>query len=182
MPQTMRNWSEYVWLINHLIRTKFISSIREIWWDVRPHGGFGTVEVRVMDMPINMRHTLGMVALCQSLIAGISDQIDRGAYLYDCHPMIARQNKWHASRYGMDATFVDPDTMKAVPARELARRLIELCSPYAEKLGCLEQLGYLHDIIDHGTGAERQRAAFERSGDLREVVRYMIVEGQQALA
>lgn len=178
LPQTMRNWSEYVWLIDHLIKTKFISSIREIWWDVRPHAGFGTVEVRVMDMPLNLRHTLGIVALTQSLVAAISDQIDRGAYLYDSHPMIAKQNKWHAGRYGMEATFVDFDTMQAVPAKTIARRLIDLVAPYAERLDCLAQLRYLDDIIDNGTGAARQRRAYEQSGDFRSVVDFLIQEGQ----
>ena len=126
-----------------------------------------------MDMPMNMRHMLGLVALTQSLVAGISDQIDRGAYLYDCHPMIAKQNKWHAARFGMEATFVDPDTMKAVTAIETVRTLLDRCMPYAEKLGCAEELHGLNDIIAGGTGAARQRDVFERCGDMREVVRFL---------
>jgi hypothetical protein len=76
LPQPMRNWSEYVWLIDHLIKTRFISSNREIWWDLRPHGGFGTIEMRVFDMPLNLKHTLGMVALTQALVATLADQLD----------------------------------------------------------------------------------------------------------
>lgn len=180
LPQPMRNWSEYVWLIDHMIRTKFISSIREIWWDVRPHAGFGTVEMRIMDMPLNMRHTLGLVALTQSLIASISDRIDNGAYQYDIHPMMAKQNRWHASRYGLDASFVDFETMQAVPARVMAQRLIERCEPFAEKLGCLKQLHYLNDIIANGTGAQRQRKIFEQTGDLRDVVKFLVDQSQLA--
>jgi carboxylate-amine ligase len=180
MPTPMRNWSEYVWLINHLINTKFISSNREIWWDVRPHAGFGTVEMRVMDMPLNLRHTLGIVALTQSLIAAISDHIDEGAYQFDTHPMIAKQNKWHAARYGMDASFVDFDTMQAVPAKTIIRRMIERCEPYADKLGCLTHLHGLDDILTNGTGSQRQRKAFEQSGDLRDVVRMLVEQGQLA--
>lgn len=181
LPQIMRNWSEYVWLIDQLIRTKFISSIREIWWDVRPHAGFGTVEMRMMDMPLNLRHTLGFVALTQALVACLSEQIDGGAYLYDSHPMIAKQNKWHAARYGMDATLVDFDTMQAVPVRSIARRLLEQVAPQAERLGCLEQLHYLDDIIERGTGAARQRKIYEQTGDLRNVVRFLIEQGQTGL-
>ncbi len=174
LPYHMRNWSEYVWLIDHLVATNFIQSIREIWWDIRPHAEFGTVEVRVMDMPMNMHHLLGLVALTQSLVAGISEDIDRGAYLYDCHPMIAKQNKWHAARFGMDATFVDPDTMKAVSAVDMVRTLLDRCIPHAEKLGCIEELEGINHIIEHGTGASRQRKVLERSGDMREVVRSLI--------
>jgi carboxylate-amine ligase len=174
LPFHMRNWSEYVWLIDHLIATDFIRSIREIWWDVRPHAGFGTVEVRIMDMPMCMPHLLGLVSMTHALVAGISEDIDKGAYLYDCHPMIAKENKWHAARYGLDARFVDPDTMQARPARQMARQLIQRCLPFAERLGCGEELIYLDDIIDSGTGAERQRQVFQRTGDAREVVNFML--------
>ena len=178
LPVTMRNWSEYVWIVNHLISTKFISSQREIWWDVRPHAGFGTIEVRVFDMPMNLKHTLGFVALTQSLIAALSDQIDRGAYLYDCHPMIAQQNKWRAARYGMEATFVDPDTMKAVAAMDAAQRLIDFCMPYADRLGCAADLAHLYDIVEHGTGARRQLEIHRHTADTREVVKYLIRQAE----
>jgi carboxylate-amine ligase len=174
LPPHMRNWSEYVWLVDHLIATGFIKSIREIWWDIRPHCEFGTVEVRVMDMPPNMRHLLALVALTQSLVAGISADIDKGAYLYDCHPMIAKQNKWHAARYGLDASFVDPTTMKAVTAPEAARKLLDVCRPIARDLGCAEELEGINDIIDHGTGARRQVEVFQRASDAREVVDFLI--------
>ena len=170
MPETLRNWSEYIWLIEHLISTGFIHSPNEIWWDVRPSPQFGTVEIRVMDTPINMKHLLGLVALSQSLIAGISEQIDRGAYLYDSHPMIARQNKWHAVRYGMDASFVDFDTMLAVPARQVARRLLDQCAPHAERLGCIKELGYVEEIIEQGSGADTQNRAWDKTGDMHQVV------------
>ncbi len=181
LPQHMRNWSEYVWLADHMIASGFLRSIREIWWDARPHHEFGTVEVRIMDMPLNMRHLLALVALTQSLIAAISQQIDRGAYLYDCHPMIAKQNKWHAARFGMDATFVDPDTMQGVPARQTVQRLMTLCEPFAEQLGCTEELLGLTDIIENGNGAQRQREVYQRTGDMREVVKYLIEQGEQAM-
>ena len=170
LPYHMRNWSEYVWLVDHLIATNFIHSIREIWWDIRPHAEFGTVEVRVMDMPMNMPHLLALVALTQSLVAGISEDIDRGAYLFDCHPMIAKQNKWHAERFGMEADFVDPDTMKAVSAVETVRTLLDRCRPHAERLGCATELESVNDILENGTGAAHQREIYRRTGDMREVV------------
>jgi carboxylate-amine ligase len=182
MPPTLRNWSEYAWLIDHLTDTGFIQSIREIWWDVRPHNGFGTVEIRIMDQPMSMKHMLGLVALTQSLVAAISEDIDQGAYLYDSHPLIAKQNKWHAARWGMDASFVDFDTMSAVPARQVARRLIKNVSPHAEKLGCLQALGHLDDIIENGTGASRQRRVFQETGDMRDVVRFLMQQSSGAAA
>jgi carboxylate-amine ligase len=177
LPQTMRNWSEYVWLVEHLISTGFIRSVRENWWDVRPHHEFGTVEIRVMDMPMNLSHTLGLVALTQSLVAAISDNIDRGAYQYDCHPMVARQNKWQAARYGMDAVFVDPDTMGAVPARQTSLRLLDRVRPFAERLDCAPYLSSIEDIVTHGSGAARQRAVYASGGEMNHVVRFLMDQG-----
>ena len=181
LPYHMRNWSEYVWLVEHLIASNFIRSIREIWWDVRPHHEFGTVEVRVMDMPLNLPNLLGLVALTQCLVAGISQHINRGAYLIDCHPMIAKQNKWHAARYGMNATFVDPDTMKAVSATDAVRMLLERCRPFAETLGCTRELEMVNDILAHGTGASRQREVYQRTGNMREVMKSLLEQAPEAV-
>jgi carboxylate-amine ligase len=174
LPETMRNWSEYNWLVNHLVSTDFIHSSREIWWDVRPVARFGTVEVRIMDTPMTMRQLLGLTAMVQCVVAGISAEIDRGAYLVDCHPMIARQNKWHAVRYGLDATLVDPDTMLAASARQMARRTLDLCRPVADHLGCATELGYCDEILQDGNGAQSQRHTLQHSGTPQDVVKCLL--------
>jgi len=174
LPETMRNWSEYNWLVNHLQSTDFIHSSREIWWDVRPVARFGTVEVRIMDTPMTMRQLLGLVAMVQCVVAGISAEIDRGAYLVDCHPMIARQNKWHAVRYGLDATLVDPDTMLAASARQMARRTLDLCRPVADHLGCATELGYCDEILQDGNGAQSQRHMLQAGQSPQDVVKGLL--------
>ncbi len=123
LPPLMRNWSEYAWLLNHMVETGFIKTIREIWWDVRPHHNFGTVEVRICDMPPSLEHVLGLTALIQCLVHDLSQEIDRGTYQFDCHPFLIRQNKWRACRYGMEARLVDPASHQAVPARQVVRTL-----------------------------------------------------------
>ena len=107
IPPFMRNWSEYVWLMKHLEETGFIRSPRDIWWMVRPHSNFGTVEVRVCDMPGSLEDVTTIVALVQSLVVALSHEIDEGTYQHDCHPMLVRQNLWRAARYGLDAELVD---------------------------------------------------------------------------
>ncbi len=87
LPPLMRNWSEYVWLLNLLIETGFIKTIRELWWDVRPHQNFGTVEVRICDMPPSLEHVLGITALIQCLVHDLSQEIDQGTYQFDCSPL-----------------------------------------------------------------------------------------------
>ena len=174
LPPLMRNWSEYMWLMNHMVETGFITTIREIWWDVRPHHNFGTVEVRICDMPPDLPSVLGLTALIQCLVVDLSQEIDRGTYQFDCHPMMVRQNKWRACRFGMDATLVDPTNRKSYPARQVVRELVERLGPTAEELGCGEALRSVLDMTERPNGAERQLAIHRETGDLAEVVRRMM--------
>ena len=173
LPSLMRNWSEYVWLVNHLVETGFINSIREIWWDVRPHQNFGTVEVRVCDMPGNLEDTLAIAALVHCLVRALSDDIDRGAYQHDCHPMMVRQNKWRASRYGLDAQLVDSFTFRPHPAREVISNLIELLRPSGRRLECEPYLDRVLDLIAGETWADRQLSLLRETGSPRELVRQL---------
>ena len=171
LPPLMRNWSEYVWLVNHLINTGFINSIREIWWDVRPHHNFGTVEVRICDMPGTLPDVLGLTAVIQCLVHALSAEIDAGTYQHDCHPMIVRQNKWRASRYGMGAKLVDPQTQAVLDARVTVQDLVGRLRATGEELGCSAYLDHALLMTEQPTGAERQLAIYRESGQLREIVR-----------
>ena len=152
LPPLMRNWSEYSWLLNNMIETGFITTIREIWWDVRPHHNFGTVEVRICDMPPNLEDVLGLTALIQCLVYDLSEEIDRGTYQFDCHPFLIRQNKWRACRYGMDAKLVDAATHQAVDARLVVHSLVDRLLARAEELGCTR---YLEIVRSDGRPADR---------------------------
>ncbi|MEZ6068730.1 MAG: YbdK family carboxylate-amine ligase [Pirellulales bacterium] len=171
LPAVMRNWSEFVWLMNHLVDTGFINSIRDIWWDVRPHHKFGTVEVRVCDVPGNLHDTMGIVALIQSLIHALSEEIDVGTYQHEYHPMMVRQNKWRASRYGVDATLVDTFTFEEQPVREIVPELVRRLGDSARHLGCLDELQRASQFVERPGWANRQLALLHETGDPVEVVR-----------
>ena len=171
LPPIMRNWSEYVWLVNHLIETGYIETIREIWWDVRPHHNFGTVEVRICDLPGSLEDALALAALIQCLVKMLSDQIDRGTYQNDRHPLMVRQNKWRAARYGLDAQLVSFATHKLEPARQVLAQLVETLQPVAEELGCPVQLQRIRQIAAKPTWAEQQMEIWKATGDPAEVVR-----------
>lgn len=171
LPTLMRNWSEYVWLVNHMVDTGFINSIREIWWDVRPHHNFGTVEVRVCDMPGNLQDTLSITALIQCLVKALSDDIDQGAYQHDCHPMMVLQNKWRSCRYGLNAKLVDTYTYEAFSAKERVGQLVRRLRPEAEALGCKNYLESCLDIASRPSWSERQRSIYEQTQDSTEIVR-----------
>ncbi len=173
LPTSMRNWSEYVWLVNHMIDTGFINTIREIWWDVRPHHNFGTVEVRVCDMPGNLDDVLAIAGLIQCLVKYLSDEIDEGAYMHDFHPMMVRQNKWRACRFGNQAQLVNPYTHEVAPVSVIVQQLVTRLRPTAQELGCLSYLEDNQRIADGPGWATHQRSILRDTNDPAEVVRQL---------
>lgn len=173
LPRPMRNWSEYTWLINHLVATGFINTIREIWWDIRPHNQFGTVEIRVCDIPKNLDDVLALTALIQTLVVAISEEIDEGTYQSEYHPMMVQQNKWRAARYGAGAKLVNSTDYKQYTVAETVDQLVERLLPTAEKLGCVNELESARQL-PHATGAEQQLEIYDRGYSRRTVVKEML--------
>ncbi len=173
LPTLMRNWSEYVWLVRHMVETGFINTVREIWWDIRPHHNFGTVEVRVCDMPGNLHDVLGIAALTQCLIKALSDEIDVGTYQHDCHPMMVRQNKWRACRFGLSASLVDTYTFEVQSVPQIVEALVQQLAPHAEQLGCRSHLEHVLQMAEGPSWAEVQLKTLDETNDRVEVVKRM---------
>ncbi len=174
LPTQMRNWSEYVWLVNHMVDTGFINTIREIWWDVRPHHNFGTVEVRVCDMPGNLSDTLGLAALIQCLVKALSDEIDNGTYQSESHPMMVQQNKWRAARFGNQAKLVDTTTYESAPVDKTVERLVKKLHAAAAELGCESYLQHCVQMARQLSTAQLQLDLMSETGDPREVVKRLL--------
>jgi carboxylate-amine ligase len=175
LPHQMRNWSEYTWLINHLQQTGFINTIREIWWDIRPHHNFGTVEIRICDMPANLDQVAALTALIQCLVVAISRQIDEGTYLSEYHPMIVQQNKWRAARYGAQAQLVNSDDYHQYSVQQTVDQLVDRLLPVAESLDCTQELQSARRLPCN-TGAEQQMSLYAQTYSRHEVVRRMLAE------
>ena len=173
LPHRMRNWSEYIWLVTHLVDTGFINTIREIWWDIRPHHLFGTVEIRVCDMPANLGQVLALTAVVQCMVQAMSEEIDRGTYQSEYHPMMVQQNKWRATRFGPDAELVNSDDYQQYSVQQSIDRLIEVLRPTAESLDCVSELESA-SLLPSATGSRQQLAIFEETDSRREVVRRML--------
>ena len=171
LPTLMRNWSEYVWLVNHMVDTGFINTIREIWWDVRPHHNFGTVELRVCDMPGSLEDTLALAAFIQCLVQTLSEDIDNGAYQHDCPRMMVRQNKWRACRFGNRAQLVNSYTYEVQPLAKITESLVTRLTDTARHLGCLSYLEHVQTMAERPTCADRQQTLLEETGDAAAVVR-----------
>jgi glutamate---cysteine ligase / carboxylate-amine ligase len=173
LPTLMRNWSEYVWLVNHMIDTGFINTIREIWWDVRPHHNFGTVEVRICDMPGNLQDTLAIAAFIQCLVKALSDEIDQGTYQHDSHPMMVQQNKWRAARFGNRAILVDSYTHQTAPVAQVVDEMVATLMPTAVELRCNSYLNHCIEMARNPSAAQRQLDILAATNDPREIVRQL---------
>ena len=182
LPTLMRNWSEYVWLVNHMEETGFIRSIREIWWDVRPHHNFGTVEVRVCDMPGSLDQVCGLTALIQCLVKWLNDEIDEGTYQFDCHPMMVRQNKWRAARYGTRGSLVNAVDYTVEPVPTLVRRLVSRLRGVAQDLSCESELESVLEIARGPSWADRQREILRRTGSKSAIVGELAERSRRAHA
>ena len=173
MMPPLATWAEFEDLLGQMKAAGFVESHREIWWDVRPSEENGTLEIRICDMPADLPDLLGLTAMIQCLVRALSDEIDRGPIGPDPHPLLLRQNRWRACRFGLDARLVDPWTLEAQPARGAAEALIRRLEEISGRLGCRRQLGHALDMTVRPTGAERQLLLHDEVGDLAEVVRRM---------
>ena len=170
LPYRLGNYGEFQRFMNTLVRAGAIETVREIWWDIRPHPGFGTLEIRVCDAPSTLHELTSLVALVQCLVVALGDRYTAGAPLPVLKPWIVRENKWRAARHGLDASVIHDNDGNQAPLREQLPVLVDRLSPVAERLGCLSELRRTLDVLDTGASYERQRKQMEASGRLPDIV------------
>lgn len=178
LPYRHENWEEFEQLVGALVRSEGIESIREIWWDVRPHPGFGTVEVRICDAMPTLGETLALAALVQALIVYLQERIDEGPTTPILHPRIVTENKWRAARYSMEGSTIVDETGTQRPIAETMERLLVDLAPVFEKLGSQAQVPMLQRMIREPPSYARQRRVFEEAGGTEAVVDALILEGE----
>lgn len=175
-PHLLSDWAAFEDYMQTLLRAGTIQSIKEVWWDVRPHPDFGTVEVRMFDGVPTMRE-LGMAtALGQCLVHRFESQLDRGYRLPSPAAWVVRDNKWRATRYGLDAVIITDDTGSTARLRDELHELLHELTPTAERLGCVEELDVAYEVLEHGASYERQRAIVDQGGSLEDVVQGLETE------
>ena len=175
-PPRLACWSEFEEYMDTLLRAGTIRSIKEVWWDIRPHPDFGTVEIRMFDGVPTLRE-IGMVAaLSQSLVQLLDSQLDRGYTLPNPAAWVVRDNKWRATRYGLDAIVITDDTGSTAPLRDELYELVAELAPVAGRLGCGDELNVVADVLENGSSCERQRAVVADGGDLTDVIDALVTE------
>jgi len=175
-PHLLDDWAAFEDYMDTLLRAGTIRSIKEVWWDIRPHPDFGTVEIRMFD-GIPTPRELGMAAaLCQSLVTLFEQQLDRGYTLPRPAAWVVRDNKWRATRYGLDAIVITDDAGATAPLRDDLYELIRELEPVADRLGCAEELKVAGEVLEHGAPYERQRAIRAEGGTVTDMVDAAIME------
>ena len=164
------NWYQFKEEIHLLQSVGVITSIRDLWWDARPHPDFGTLEIRICDLPVRFFDILGITAVIQALVATLAE--DRSV----CSPLnqhIIQSNKWQAVRHGLEGTYFDPGgilSTERISLREAAECLLKMIEPMGVRLGADQYMNYVQRVLSDGTGSDFLRYCYGKSGSLKSVV------------
>jgi carboxylate-amine ligase len=175
-PHQLADWSEFEEYMDTLLRAGTIRSIKEVWWDVRPHPDFGTVEIRMFDGVPTLREVGMVAALSQSLVHLLDTQLDRGYRLPSQPSWVVQDNRWRATRYGLDAIVITDAAGSTAPLRDELYELYQEIKPVAQRLGCADELDVLSEVLEKGASYERQRAVVATGGGLMDVVDALVTE------
>ena len=163
------------------MRTKCIDDGRKIWWDLRPHALYPTIEFRVCDAATKVEETLCIAALTQAICAKLLVLRDRNLGFRRYLPQLIQENKWRAMRGGMSGSLIDFGTEAEVPMKELAVELLEFVDDVVDELGSRKEVEYIQVIAREGTSADRQLQVFAATGHLHAVVDHLAAETMAGL-
>ena len=172
-PPRFRDYADYAEVVGQLEKTGCIADYTHIWWDIRLHPRYGTVEVRICDAVSRLEDAVALAAFCQALVKLYSERFDAGEEIPTYHRILTSENKWLAARYGLEAPVMDLATGRRnrVPVAQLVRRTLKELEPHARELGCDAELDWISEILRKGNGADRQRRIWNANRDIVEVVR-----------
>lgn len=173
LPDYFASWGEYESYIDLLMRTGCIDNPKKIWWDVRPHPKFPTLEVRICDLPMRVDETIAIVALVQALAVKLFSLYEKNLTFRTYPRMLLMENKWRAVRYGLEGKLIDFGRQAEFPARDLVRELLEFVDDVVDDLGSRRYVEYIYQILEMGSGADRQLKVWRETNSMEEVARYI---------
>lgn len=175
IPDPFSSWGEYESYVKLLVKTRCIDNAKRIWWDIRPHPSFPTLEVRICDVPMTLDESIAIAALIQAIAAKLFALYRRNLSFRVYSRALITENKWRAVRYGVEGKMIDFGKQKEVSTRDLIRELLFFVDDVVDDLGSRDQINKINDILENGSGAARQLRVFEQSGkDHRAVVDYIV--------
>jgi glutamate---cysteine ligase / carboxylate-amine ligase len=176
IPDYFGSWSEYENYVALLVKTGCIDNPKKIWWDVRPHPFFPTLEFRVCDIPSKIDEVIAIAAVFQAITAKLYKLYRKNLGFRLYRRALIQENKWRAVRWGLDGMMIDFGKQKEVPVRDLILELLDFIDDVLDELGSRKEVEYVHTILENGTSADRQLATFEETHDLNAVVDRIMAE------
>jgi carboxylate-amine ligase len=181
IPDAFGSWGEYQAFVELLVHTNCIDDAKKIWWDIRPHPHFSTLEFRICDLPMRVDETIAIAALIQATVAKLY-KLHAANLSFRLHPRaLIMENKWRAGRYGLSGKLIDFGKREEIPERELILEYLHFIDDVVDELGSRQELNYIYRILERGTGADRQLEVFQQTGDLIKVVDYIVSETEAGL-
>jgi carboxylate-amine ligase len=181
IPDHFGSWSDYEEYVNLLVKLRSIDNAKKIWWDLRPHPTFGTLEFRICDVPTAPRASIAIAALAQAIIVKLYRLRERNLGFRRYHRALIEENKWRAARWGIEGKLIDFGKREEVPMRDLALELLAFVDDVVEELGSRREVEYVRKILSDGTSAERQLQVYQATGDLRAVTRALVEETRESV-
>ncbi|HEX7184036.1 MAG TPA: carboxylate-amine ligase [Thermoanaerobaculia bacterium] len=181
IPDHFQSLSEYENYIKLLIKTRCIDNAKKIWWDIRMHPFFDTLEFRICDVSMRVEETLALAALFQAVTVKLYKLIKKNLGFRLYRRLLINENKWRAARYGISGKLIDYGKQEEVPYEALMNELLEFVDDVVDELGSREALDYVQEILRYGTGADRQLAVWNQTHDLNAVVDYIVQETHRGL-
>lgn len=181
IPDYFSSLSEYDNFVNLLIKTKCIDNAKKIWWDIRVHPVFKTLEFRICDVPMRVDETIAITAVIQAVVAKLHKLIKQNLGFRLYRRALIAENKWRAARYGIHGKLIDFGKKEEVPFKQLISELLEFIDDVVDELNSRSELDYINKILENGTGADRQLVVWEQSKDTKKVVDYIIEETHYGL-
>lgn len=175
-PYLLNNWIEFEALIDRLIFSKSILSIKDLWWDIRPNVEYGTIEIRIADCSPTIKEVEALVALIHSLAVFIDAELSAGRRFSPPPEWILRENKWRASRHGVQCDFIKDTTGKSVPFWNIWQDIRKSLQPVFQSFGYQPLVDFLELVILKGPSYLRQRMHYK--GGLDAVIRHLVQENE----
>lgn len=174
LPDYFNDWDDYKNYINLLIKTNCIDNAKKIWWDVRVHPFFDTIEFRICDVPMLIEETMAITAIFQALVVKLYKLRLKNMNFIMYNRALINENKWRASRYGIDGKLIDFGKQMELDTRSLILELLDFIDDVVDELGSRECITYVHTILKDGTGADRQLKVYKETGKMENVVDYIM--------
>jgi carboxylate-amine ligase len=173
IPEAFDSIEAYENYVKLLVKTNCIDNAKKIWWDLRVHPFFNTVEFRICDVPMTVDETIALTALFQAVCAKIYKLRSQNLNFIQYSRALINENKWRAGRYGIDGRLIDFGKEEEVNTRVLIDELLNFVDDVVDNLGSRHRLAYVNRILENGTGADRQLGVFENSKNLVDVAKYI---------